>query len=114
MSICFPQHHRPPSQETLIKEYNFGAAADLSPKPQYERLYNSFSAAADPPQVPQYERQRLDDLDFRSKDVEIQEDCRDRGWKQHNMAEKPHQEFLLPSRSDAVEHASSTRRLYEG
>ncbi|XP_075872285.1 uncharacterized protein LOC142881830 isoform X2 [Nelusetta ayraudi] len=85
---------KPPSRETFIKEYNnFSAAVDLPPKAQYER-------------------QRLDDLDLRSP-ADVQEDCRERGWKQHNnMAEKPHQEFLLPSRGN-VGHTSSTRSLYE-
>lgn len=100
-----------------MQEYNnFSLAVDPLIKPQYERQYNNFSPAVDPPPKPQYERQRLDDLDFRSavKDIEIQDDCRERGWKQHNtMAETPHQEFLLPAR-DTIEHASSIRSLYEG
>lgn len=93
--ICFWQQQKPPSRETLINEYN------------------SFSAAVDLPPKPQYERQRLDDLDLRSP-ADVQEDRRERGWKQHNnMAEKPHQDFLLPARGN-VGHTSSTRSLYEG
>lgn len=91
-------------------------AVDPPPKTQYERQYNSVGAAVDPPPKPQYERQRLDDLDFRSavKDMDVQGDCRERGWSQHStMAEKPHQEFRLPAR-ETVEHASSIRSLYEG